>query len=62
MPSFLRAVRIARRTVYWIALLCVGNVVAAQTAPPFNSLTFRNIGPASIGGRIHDVEALLWAT
>ena len=58
MPSFLRAVCIARRTVYWIALLCVGDVVAAQTAPPFNSLTFRNIGPASIGGRIHDVEAL----
>lgn len=29
---------------------------AAQTASPFDRLSFRSIGPAALGGRIHDIE------
>lgn len=32
--------------------------LAAQATSPFTAVTFRNIGPASLGGRIHDVQAL----
>lgn len=38
-----------------IALLAVPALVAAQQ-PQFDSLHFRNIGPAATGGRIHDIE------
>ncbi|MFN8573652.1 MAG: hypothetical protein U0132_16475 [Gemmatimonadaceae bacterium] len=39
-----------------VALWVVTANVRAQG--PFDALTFRNIGPASLGGRIHDVEAV----
>jgi photosystem II stability/assembly factor-like uncharacterized protein len=58
MRLFLPTVLTARRSAFCLALLCGGELLTAQTAPLFNSLNFRNIGPASLGGRIHDVEAL----
>lgn len=39
-----------------IALLLAPTVTPAQT--PFDSLRFRSIGPAALGGRIHDVEGV----
>lgn len=38
------------------ALLAANTSVTAQE--PFDALSFRNIGPAALGGRIHDVEAV----
>ncbi len=39
----------------FFALLALPSIAAAQRSP-FDSLHFRNIGPAATGGRIHDIE------
>ena len=39
-----------------LALPVLALSLAAQS--PFDALRFRNIGPAALGGRMHDVEAL----
>ncbi len=50
---------IRRTTLFalFLALLLPG-MSAAQTATPFDDLPFRSIGPAVMGGRLHDVEAI----
>ncbi|MEP7346871.1 MAG: hypothetical protein ABI877_16480, partial [Gemmatimonadaceae bacterium] len=58
MRRFLPTVRTTRGAFFCLALLYGCEALSAQAAPPFSALTFRNIGPASLGGRIHDVEAL----
>ncbi len=46
-----------RRTLTVVVpLLLAPSVATAQT--PFDSLRFRSIGPAALGGRIHDVEGV----
>ena len=56
MPSLHRP--IAPRALV-AALALVPSVAPAQhIAAPFRELTFRSIGPAVMGGRIHDVQAL----
>jgi photosystem II stability/assembly factor-like uncharacterized protein len=42
------------RVVSLLALVSFSTVAPAQS--PFDSLHFRNIGPAATGGRIHDIE------
>jgi photosystem II stability/assembly factor-like uncharacterized protein len=39
-------------------MLAIALAVAAVTQSPFDSLRFRPIGPAVMGGRIHDVEGV----
>src|SRR5688572_5816597 len=39
-------------------MLAIALCFAAVTQSPFDSLRFRSIGPAVMGGRIHDVEAV----
>ncbi|MBV6522530.1 MAG: Ycf48-like protein [Gemmatimonadaceae bacterium] len=44
------------RQLVWFALPWIATPIQSQS--PFDAVPFRNIGPASLGGRIHDVEAL----
>jgi photosystem II stability/assembly factor-like uncharacterized protein len=44
-----------RRVVPLLALVSFSTIATAQQSP-FDSLHFRNIGPAATGGRIHDIE------
>ena len=43
------------RVVPLLALVSFSTIATAQQSP-FDSLHFRNIGPAATGGRIHDIE------
>ncbi len=57
----MRSTSTARRMLGPLSLLMLAAVspLAAQAAQnPFGELTFRSIGPAVMGGRIHDVQAL----
>ncbi|MDE3172906.1 MAG: hypothetical protein KGN74_07520 [Gemmatimonadota bacterium] len=56
MPSLRRP--FARRALVAALTLVPPAARAQQAAGPFRELTFRSIGPAVMGGRIHDVQAL----
>ena len=43
-----------RKTLVLVAFAALADVASAQS--PFDNLRFRSIGPAVMGGRIHDVE------
>lgn len=45
-----------RRTLKFAAALLVGGSAALPAQSPFDGFRFREIGPAVMGGRIHDVE------
>lgn len=55
MRPYLQRIRVAARAATFAALLATP--LAAQTNP-FAELSFRDIGPAVTGGRIHDVQSL----
>ena len=44
------------RSVLFLALVAMS--LPAQAPSPFDALKFRSIGPAALGGRMHDVEGL----
>src|SRR5487761_2117599 len=55
-----RPIAAARNALFvWLSLVLVPLSARAQApSGPFRDLTFRSIGPAVMGGRIHDVAAL----